>query len=149
MTPNDQTSTSAPQSEKVATTKGWYRLTGTLILFTLEHFRRRISCCTAKRFHQCAPVKLPRKAKIAQFDATALVEENVLEFEIAMDDAFVVEVGDGQAELAEHNFGLVLRQSALLHEVVKELSARAELGDNPDGRLGGDDFVHLGDIGMV
>ena len=66
-----------------------------------------------------------------------------------MDNAFVVQVSDCEAELAKDDLCFVFCQSALFYKVVEELATAAELCYDPDGGLGCNDFVHLGDMRMM
>jgi len=85
-------------------------------------------------------LKLAAKAHVGNLDVDVLVEEDVLELEVAVDDALRVEVGDAEDELAKDAARLVEGEAAraggdgaLLDEVVEELAARAELCDEVDG----------------
>jgi hypothetical protein len=64
-------------------------------------------------------------------------------------DAARVAVRDGEAQLAEHGTRLLLAQAALLEQVVEELAAGAELGDEPDVCLRRDDLEELDDVRVV
>ena len=123
--------------------------TRSLIFLSLEHFWRGIAGRSAERLHEGAPLEFTSEAKVSEFNATALVEENVLQLEVTVDDAFVVEICDGETELTEQQLGLVLGESTLLGKVVEQLTTAAEFGDDPDGGLCRDDLVHLGDVGVV
>ena len=102
-----------------------------------------------------ATLELAAEAHVGNLDVDVLVEEDVLELEVAVDDALAVEVGDAEDELAEDaarfGEGEAARaggRGALLDEVVEQLAARAQLGDEVDGRLGRDELVEREDVGM-
>lgn len=60
-----------------------------------------------------------------------------------------MQIGHSKAQLAEKNFGLAFAQTALLREVVEQLSATAEFCDDPDGGFGRYDFIHLCNVRMM
>lgn len=66
-----------------------------------------------------------------------------------MDDPAAVEVVHAQHELAKEAARLVEREAALLDEVVEQLAAGAELGDEVDGRLGRDELEEGEDVGVA
>lgn len=66
-----------------------------------------------------------------------------------MDNTLVMYIIDRETQLAEYDPSFVLRETALLCEVIEELSAGAQFSDKPDGRLCRDDLVQLGDMRMV
>lgn len=112
----------------------------TQVLATSQHLR---SCITGRA------AEFPAEAKIGQLWITAFVEQDILEFEVPMDDAFAVNIAETETDLAEYPARLGFGEAGLLDEIVEELSAGAELGDEPDGVLGGDDLVELDDVWVV
>ena len=70
------------------------RLTRALVLPSLEHLRRCIPSGATEGFHVAAPFVFPSEAKVAEFDATTLVQEYVFELEVAVDDIMVVQIRD-------------------------------------------------------
>lgn len=63
-----------------------------------------------------------------------------------MHNAALVEVRDAKDELAEDAPRLAHRETPLLDQVVEELAAGTQLGDEVDGRLSRDDFVQREDV---
>lgn len=53
----------------------------------------------------------------------------------SVDDTVRVQLVDAEARLAEDAAGLVLSEAPLLDEIVKELTAAAQLTDDPDVRM--------------
>lgn len=66
-----------------------------------------------------------------------------------MKNPFAMNVSYGQAYLTEDDPGLWFRHSALLDQIVEQLSSGTELCDKPNMAFGGDDFVQLRNMGMV
>lgn len=66
-----------------------------------------------------------------------------------MDESKPVDVANREDELAENALALVLLEVALLDQVVVQLAAGAELGHEPDARLGRDDLVQPDDVVVV
>jgi hypothetical protein len=66
-----------------------------------------------------------------------------------MDGASIMDVTHGQAELTEDNARLVFVDPAFLDQIIEELSTGAELGDEPDITLCGDDLVELSYVWVV
>lgn len=68
----------------------------TSILLSLEHFRGRVAYCTAKSLEMVVPALVfSRKPEIYQLYVLVLIEEDILEFEIAMNARVHMDVGDG------------------------------------------------------
>jgi len=106
--------------------------TRTLIFLALEHLRGSIAGSPAEGLHEGAALEFTSETKVTELDATALVEENVLEFEITMNDAFVVKICDGETELTEQQPGLVFAESPFLDQIIEQLSTGTEFGYDPD-----------------
>jgi hypothetical protein len=75
-----------------------------------------------------------------------LVQQDVLELQIAVDARLVVDVGHGADELGEDALDLGGLEGALLQEVVVELVAGTVLEDQPDQLLGDYDLVQARDV---
>lgn len=58
---------------------------------------------------------------------TLLVEEDILRFDVAVDDGLVVEILYGQGDLAEVQFGPVFGKFPLLPEVETEISSQEKV----------------------
>jgi hypothetical protein len=99
--------------------------TRALILLSLEHFRGGITGRSAEGLHKGAPLEFTSEAKVTELDATTLVEENILQLEVTMNDAFVVEICDGETELTEQQPGLVFAESPFLDQIIEQLSTTA------------------------
>ena len=87
-----------------------------------EHFWGEVSWASAEAFGLII-VGLFAEAEICQFDVSIAIEEDVLGFEVAIDDVLFVEVLDGKAQLRDIEFGLILREGDLSGEVEAEVSA--------------------------
>jgi hypothetical protein len=159
MMPSDQTSTSATavRSKSVSSHPGQPASSTTnasgrtlaRVLLALEHFGARVARRAAEGLEQAALLPLAHETEVAELDAALAVEQDVFELEVAVDDALVVHVTDSQAELAKDAPALDLGQAALLDEVVKQLASGAELGDEPDVRLGREHLEQLADVRVV
>jgi hypothetical protein len=77
-----------------------------------------------------------------------LVEQDVLELEVAVDARLAVDIGDGADELGEDALDTVGVEGAVAEQVVVELVAGAVLEDQPDELLGDDDLVETGNVGV-
>jgi hypothetical protein len=77
-----------------------------------------------------------------------LVEQDVLELEVAVDARLAVDIGDGADELGEDALDAVGVEGAVAEQVVVELVAGAVLEDQPDELLGDDDLVETGNVGV-
>lgn len=75
-----------------------------------------------------------------------LVQQDVLELQIAVDAGLVVDVRDSANELGEDALDFGRLESAFLQEVVVELVARTVLQSQPDQLLGDYDLVQAGDV---
>ena len=118
------------------------------MLTTLYHLRRKVVWSSA---HGVTTVVgcMDRPTKVGNLNLAVDANEDVFGLDVAVHDALLVDVRDGEAELSEHHAGLVLGETALLRKVVEELPAGAELGDEPNVVLGRDDLVQLRDVRVV
>lgn len=157
MTPRDQMSTSAKRAtrpSRVSTSRSPSRtscchtLTFSKIPFRCDDFRRTVPKRADPCFHPPPLLKLAPEPEVGNLDVDAFVEQDVLEFEIAVDDAVLVQVRDAEHELTKDATRLAERQAALLDEVVEQFASGAQFRHEIDGRLGGDDFVQGEDVGM-
>ena len=100
MMPSDQTSTSGCE---VSDGKKYERGSPTwpLVLPPLQHLGRSVPRRTAERLHEVAAFKLARETEIAELDSAALVQQHVLQLQIAVHDALLVQVGNCEAELSK------------------------------------------------
>ena len=114
-----------------------------------QHLRTGVPDSAAEGVKEGTLFKLPGKSKVAELDATALVQEHILELEVSMDGASIMDITDGQAQLPEDNADLVFVDPALLDQVVEELPTGAELGDEPNVALCRDDLVELSYMWVV
>lgn len=98
--------------------------------------------------HEATLVELSAEAEVGDLDVDVLVEENVLQLQVAVDDALGVEVRDAEDELAKDAAGLVEVEAVqvLLDEVVEQFAAGAKFGNEVDGRLGRDEFEQREDV---
>jgi len=122
-------------------------LTG--ILLAKQHLWTGVSNRPAKSIEEGTLFKLPGKPEVAKLDATVFVEEHILEFEVAMDGASIMDVTHGQAELPKDNARLVFVDPAFLDQIIEEFSTGAELGDEPNVTLCRDDLVELGYVWVM
>mgnify|MGYP007135343178 CR=1 FL=1 len=117
------------------------------ILLPLQHLRRRVTYRPTKRLQIVRlTLVLPRKPKVTQLDIFVLIQQNILQLQIAMHALLLVDVADCPNELGECFLYFFDRQSSVLQQIVVELVAGAVLQDEPDERLGDDDFVEARDV---
>lgn len=119
------------------------------VFLASEHLGWGITGRTTKGLHEPVSIILPPKAKVGELDVAVLVEEDVLELEVSVHDPHAVAVPECDKELSYDASGLQLAERAILDEVVKQLSARTELRDKVDGRLGRKDLKELANVWMM
>ena len=81
---------------------------------------------------EVCPVGLlePRaEPEVAQFDVAGGVDEEVVGLDVPVDEAQLVDVGDGQGRLGHVELGAVLGEGVLLHEEGHHVAAGKELHD--------------------
>jgi hypothetical protein len=94
------------------------------ILLPLQHLGRTVA-------HRAAPclqvvglaLVFSREAEVDQLDVAVLVEQDVLEFQVAVDAGLVVDVCNGADELGEDALDLGRFEGAVVEEVVVQFVA--------------------------
>lgn len=94
-------------------------------------------------------VKGVGEAKVGDDDVAVAVEKEIFEFEIAVDDAFFMEVSDTGHELSEKSPGGVVLQVAVGQDVVEQLAARSVLENDSNVPLGFHHLVQPDNVGML
>ena len=74
---------------------GFILLALTEILLAKQHLRTCVPNSPAKGIEEGTLFELPGKPEVAEFDTTAFVEEHILEFQITMDGASIMDVTHG------------------------------------------------------
>ena len=88
------------------------------------------------------------KAKVCDDDVPVAIEEEVFEFEVAVDDFLLVDVPDTGDELGEELGCVFFLEVAMGKNVVEELAARGVLEDDANVFVGLDDIVETNDVGV-
>jgi hypothetical protein len=91
-----------------------------------DHLWRHVLDGAAKRVRPpllLVRLKLSAEAKVREHNVTFAVEKNVLELDVAVDDAVLVEVLEGEDNLADVDANLVLGELFALVEVREQLAA--------------------------
>jgi hypothetical protein len=86
--------------------------------------------------------------EIGDDDVAVAVEEEVLEFEVAVDDFFLVDVPDTGEELGEEFCGVFFFEVAVGEDVVEEFAAGGVFEDDTDVFVGFDYVVEADDVGV-
>lgn len=89
------------------------------------------------------------EAEISKADVVPVVDQDVLELDVAVDDVDVVEVGDGREELLHHLSALDFVEFAAATDGELEQVSLHELHRHVDAVLGGDGFVQSEDVGVT
>ena len=103
----------------------------------------------AKRLELAAGGEEVAEAKINDFDVAHLADEDVLNLEIAVDDAVAVAVVEGAGDLAGKLAGLLLLEAAVGDDVVEHLTAIDILKHHVPVEVCADDILHAADVGVV
>ncbi|RDX80669.1 hypothetical protein CR513_38752, partial [Mucuna pruriens] len=112
---------------------------------------QNIAKCSAKRAEKAIVWDLIRngaQAEIGNLQIAVLVEEEILRFEVAVENAAGVAVSDGGDELVEVSPAEVLGEAAL-GDLGEELAAADEVHDEENFGLSGEDLVEAHDVGVV
>ena len=72
------------------------------------------------------------ETKVGDYHVPMPIEEEVFEFEVAMNDLFLVNVPDARDELTEEFARILLLQVAVGKDVVEEFTTRRVLEDDAD-----------------
>mmetsp|Transcript_1910 Transcript_1910/g.4981 ORF Transcript_1910/g.4981 Transcript_1910/m.4981 type:complete len:242 (-) Transcript_1910:338-1063(-) len=98
-----------------------------------EGLRADIHGGAAHRLHTAVPSHAGRQPKIGNFHAryvAGIQEKKVLEFEISVGDAAVVQVRNARQYRAQNRPSVFLRQTAALHQRGQQLATRYQLEDH-------------------
>ena len=104
-----------------------YKILETIVFFSRDHFGRSITWRTTRGITIPSHIIKISKPKIHDFDIVVIIEKKVFRFQIPVYDADLMNVLDARDYLLEVLTGLLLHDSLLLHDVLKELSARGQL----------------------
>ena len=69
-------------------------------------------------------------AEVADLDVALPIEQDVVEFDVSVNDSYRVHVGNALHDLLEQVFGILLGQLSSFAHVVEEVAARAQLHDD-------------------
>ena len=91
---------------------------------------------SSRRFGAVRHVLLAH-AEVGHLDVTVCAKEEVLEFEVPVDDAQTVEVSDGAGDLRRVELGPLLGKRILLLEVEVKVAAARVFGDQEEAVVRG------------
>mmetsp|Transcript_7285 Transcript_7285/g.26071 ORF Transcript_7285/g.26071 Transcript_7285/m.26071 type:complete len:273 (+) Transcript_7285:1135-1953(+) len=107
---------------------------------------RRVVGRAARGAQERAILHHVRQAEVSDLDVVVLVQQQVLRLEVSVHHLVEVAVLNARHNLLEDVPCLVLRQPALLDNVVEELAAGRVLRHHEDVRRRADDLVQLDDV---
>ena len=87
--------------------------------------------------------------KVGDDHVPVSVEEQIFEFEVAMDNLFLMKVPDGGNELSKQLAGVAFFEVTVGEDVVEEFAAGGIFEDDPDVLVGFDDIVEMNDIRVI
>lgn len=138
------------EHEEDDTARPYVRL-GAVVAAAREHLRRDVGGRAAEGVEKPIGVELigdGRESEIGDLEIAALVDEEVLGLEVAVEDAPCVAEADGGDELLEVPSRDVLLEAAL-GDAREELPAADVLHDEVDLGLGGHDLEEADDVGVA
>ena len=100
----------------------------------LEYFRSHVPRCATRRSEhvELFLVHYPRQSKVRNQQVRIILwraKQEVLWFQVPMDDSMVVEVCDGRKGCANQVSGIGFIVAALTADSVKELSSQSQISD--------------------
>ena len=87
--------------------------------------------------------------KVGDDHVPVSIEEEVLEFEVTMDDLFLMKVPDGRNELSKQLASVTFFEVAVGEDVIEELAAGGIFEDDADVFVGFNDIVEMNDIRVM
>jgi len=87
--------------------------------------------------------------KVGHDHVPVSVEEQILEFEVTMDDLFLMKVPDGRDKLSEQLAGIAFFEVAVGEDVIEEFAAGGIFEDDSDVLVSFDDIVEMNDIRVI
>ena len=94
-------------------------------------------------------LKAVGKTKVGHDHVPVPVEEQVFEFEVAVDNLFLMEVPYGGDELSKQLAGIAFFEVAVGEDVIEEFTAGGIFEDDPDVLVRLDDIVEMNDIRVI
>jgi hypothetical protein len=122
---------------------------GPCVLLGLQEFRRGKVQTPAEGLELAAGREEIAQAKVDDFDVARLANQNVLNLQIAMDNAVAVAVVEGTGNLAREFASLLLLEAAVRDDVVEHLAAIYKLEQHIPVVVCPDDVLHATDVGVV
>lgn len=89
-----------------------------------------------------------RKTKVGNYHIPVSIEQEVFEFEVAMDDLFLVNIPDAGDELTKEFACILLLEVTMGKDMVKKFAAGRVLENDADVLVGLDDVVKSDDVGV-
>ena len=87
--------------------------------------------------------------KVGHDHVPVSVEEEVLEFEVTMDDLFLVKVPNSRNELSKQLASVTFFEVAVGEDVIEKFAAGCIFEDDSDVFVGLDDIVEMNDIRVM
>jgi hypothetical protein len=94
-------------------------------------------------------LKAVGKPKVGHNHVPVSVEEQIFEFEVTVDDLFLMEVPDGRNELSKQLAGVAFFEVAVGEDVIEEFAAGGIFEDDPDVLVRFDDIIEMDDIRVI
>ena len=116
-----------------------------------DQFGGSITWATTTRLHQVIGLMLKAvgKPKVGDDHVPVSVEEQVFEFEVTVDDLFLVEVPDGGDELSEQLASVPFFEVAVGEDMIEEFTAGGIFEDDPDVLVRFDNIIEVNDIWVI
>ena len=89
-----------------------------------------------------------RKTKVRDYHVLVLIEQEASEFEVAMDDLFLVDIPDAGDKLAEQFARILLLEITVGKDMVKKFTAGRVLENDANVLVRLDDIVKSDDVGV-
>ena len=87
--------------------------------------------------------------KVGHDHVPVSVEEQVLEFEVTMDNLFLMKVPDGRNELSKQLASIAFFEVAVGEDVVEQFAAGGIFEDDPDIFIRFDNIIEMNDIRVM
>lgn len=114
-----------------------------------EHLRGQVLCSAAERVGKFTLLHKLGEAEVSYEEITVFTDQHVLRLQVSIDNAFLVQMGEGKGDLGREELGLVLREHADFDQVTEQLASLDKLHEEIDSELILEDILHVDEEGVV
>ena len=114
-----------------------------------HNLRSNVSGCSALLEENLIVNDFAGDTEVCDLYVTVAIKQDVVQFNVSVDDPVVVQVCNALHDLLEHEFGVLLAELPALADVIEEVAARAELHNNQMVLISIEGLEELHNVGVA